>query len=219
MGPRQAPARPARRNWLKRLGAALTGAAVASPALAAPRQVTGGSPYVGEIMLFAGNFAPQGWAFCDGSLQSIAQNTTLFFLLGTTYGGDGQTTFALPDLRGRAPRHYHQGPGLSNYALGQLGGTETRTLTGTQLPAHTHALQANTVPTSSSPVGNVPATLAGVDVNGETVSVLGYGPAPATTPAHASTIQGAGSGLAVDIMPTSLVMNYCISLFGDFPSQ
>ncbi|GAB3572401.1 phage tail protein [Hymenobacter daeguensis] len=216
----QAPAEPTRRNWLMRLGAVVTGAAVAAPALAAPRKVQGYQPYVGEIMLFAGNFAPQGWAFCDGSLQSIADYSTLFQLIGTTYGGDGQTTFGLPDLRGRAPRHQHLGPGLSNYVLGQVGGAETRTLTTAQMPAHNHAVQAGTSPTSSSPVGTVPATLAGVDVNGETVSVLGYAPLPtATVTAHASTIQATGGGQPFDAMPPSLVMNYCISLYGIFPTQ
>lgn len=216
----QAPAEPARRNWLKRLGAVITGTAVAAPALASPRQVNGNQPYIGEVMLFAGNFAPQGWAFCDGSLQSISNNTTLFQLIGTTYGGDGQTTFGLPDLRGRAPRHQHQGPGLSNYVLSQVGGTETRTLTAAQMPVHNHTVQANTTPTSSSPVGTVPATLAGVDVNGEAVSVLGYAPLPTTTvAAHATTIQAAGGSQPFDAMPPSLVMNYCISLYGIFPSQ
>ena len=95
-------------------------------------------PMLASIMIFAGNFAPRGWAFCDGQLLAISANSALFSLLGTTYGGDGRTTFGLPDLRGRAaigPRH---GPGLSNYALGQRGGVETVTLNITQIPSHTH---------------------------------------------------------------------------------
>jgi microcystin-dependent protein len=219
VGKRQVAAQPARRNWLKRLGAVLTGAIVATPALASPRQVTGADPYLGEIMLFGGTFAPQGWAFCDGRLLDISQNSALFALIGTTYGGNGTTNFAVPDLRGRAPRHFHQGIGLSSYTLGQMGGAETQTLTTAQIPAHTHALQASTVPTSNSPVGNVPATQAGTDVNGETVSVLAFGPPPPTDPAHASTIQAVGGGQPIGTMPISLVVNYCIALEGIFPSQ
>ena len=101
------------------------------------------SPFIGQITLFAGNFAPRGWAFCNGQLLSIAQNTALFSILGTTYGGNGQTTFALPDLRGRVPVHAGQGPGLSNYDLGQQGGAESVTLTTAQMPAHTHPANAN----------------------------------------------------------------------------
>src|SRR5512132_2194680 len=95
-------------------------------------------PFIAEIRLFAGNFAPRGWATCDGQLLSIAQNTALFSLLGTTYGGNGQTNFALPDLRGRAAIHQGQGPGLSQYVLGEVGGLENVTLITTQIPAHTH---------------------------------------------------------------------------------
>lgn len=100
----------------------------------------GAEPFVAEIMLFGGNFAPRGYAFCSGQILSIAQNTALFSLLGTTYGGNGQTTFALPDLRGRAALHTGQGPGLSSYNLGQVGGTETVTLNINQIPAHNHAI-------------------------------------------------------------------------------
>src|ERR1700730_17276494 len=97
-----------------------------------------GQPFIGEIRMFAGNFAPAGWAFCDGSLQAISQNDALFNVIGTTYGGDGQTTFALPDLRGRVPIHMGQGSGLSNRIIGENGGTETVTLTPATLAAHTH---------------------------------------------------------------------------------
>src|SRR6478672_10112699 len=95
-------------------------------------------PFLAEIIMFAGNFAPRGWAFCQGQILSIAQNTALFSLLGTTYGGNGQTTFALPDLRGRVPVGTGQGPGLSNYDLGQVSGSESVTLTVSQMPAHNH---------------------------------------------------------------------------------
>ncbi|UOQ96462.1 tail fiber protein [Hymenobacter sp. 5317J-9] len=217
---RPAPAEPARRNWLKRLGAVLTGTAVAAPALAAsPRQVTGSQPYIGEVMLFAGNFAPQGWAFCDGSLLSIAQYDTLFNLIGTTYGGDGQNTFAVPDLRGRAPRHMGQGPGLSSYGIGQTGGAETATMAVAQMPAHSHQAPASTAATTASPVGAYSAALTATDVNGEAVNALAYGPAAALTNASFIQVQPTGGSQPIAIMPPSLAMNYCISLFGVFPSQ
>lgn len=214
-----APAEPARRNWLKRLGAVLTGAAVAAPALAAPRKVTGGNPLVGEIMLFAGNFAPLGWTYCDGRLLSISDYLTLFTLIGTTYGGDGQTTFAVPDLRGRAPRHMGQGPGLSLYTLAQTGGSETRTLITTQLPNHNHAVTANDLATTNSPVGAVPAVPVATDVNGEAVNVLAYGTDAPLQAAHASTILPAGGTQPFDAMTPSLVMTYCIALDGIFPTR
>src|SRR5690348_9255473 len=95
-------------------------------------------PYLGDIYIFAGDFAPRGWAFCDGQLLPINQNQALFSILGTTYGGNGQTTFALPDLRGRAPVHFGQGPGLSSYALGQRAGSEGVALAQTEIPPHNH---------------------------------------------------------------------------------
>src|SRR4051794_30340022 len=118
------------------------------------------TPFIGQISLFGGNFAPRGWAFCNGQLLAVSQNTALFSILGTTYGGNGQTTFALPDLRGRVPVHFGQGPGLSPYQLGEVGGTETTTLNVNQLPPHTHAVApaaSNNVQTSNRPVDNVPA--------------------------------------------------------------
>src|SRR3989442_10846657 len=103
-----------------------------------------GQPFVGEIRMFAGNFAPAGWMFCDGQLLPISENETLFNLIGTTYGGDGQSTFALPDLRGRVPLHMGQGAGLSNnYILAETGGVEQVTLTTAQMPAHTHPAQCS----------------------------------------------------------------------------
>ena len=143
------------------------------------------SPYVGEIILIAFNFAPAGYAFCDGQLMPISENETLFQLIGTTYGGDGQTTFALPDLRGRTPIGSGQGPGLSNYVIGEAFGTEGVTITISQMPAHTHAIDASGLTATErvssgagnqlSPVGNVlavdatapfttPALTPGVDI-------------------------------------------------------
>jgi len=110
-------------------------------------------PFVGEIRMFAGNFAPRGWAFCDGQLLAVSQNDALFSLLGTIYGGDGRTTFGLPDMRGRTPLHAGQGPGLSNRRLGAKAGAENVTLTVNQLPSHRHDWQATTALASSqSPV-------------------------------------------------------------------
>jgi microcystin-dependent protein len=141
-----APA-PARRNWLKGLGALLTGGLLLGKnraAAAAPAGVvstTGYQPvYLGEIMMISWNFAPSGFAFCNGQLLPINQNQALFSLLGTTYGGDGRTTFALPDLRGRIP----VGGGAFDYPLGRKAGAETHTLTSAQLPVHTHGLKAST---------------------------------------------------------------------------
>src|SRR5687767_11620624 len=101
------------------------------------------APFIGTVVLFAGNFAPRGWAFCAGQILSIAQNTALFSILGTTYGGNGQTTFALPDLRGRVPMGTGQGPGLQNYVLGEAVGVEHVTLNTTQMPAHNHLVEVS----------------------------------------------------------------------------
>src|SRR5262245_42833413 len=116
--------------------------------------------FIGSIILFAGNFAPRGWAFCQGQILSIAQNTALFSILGTTYGGNGQTTFALPDLRGRVPIGTGQGPGLSNIDLGEQSGSENVTLLASNMPPHTHDYipAASQTGSSDSPVGLVPAT-------------------------------------------------------------
>ena len=113
------------------------------------------SPFIGEIRIFAGNFAPRGWALCNGALMDVSQNTALFSLLGVTYGGDGRTTFALPDLRGRAPNNQGQGPGLSNYREGQKGGTETVTLNSSELPGHNHHIMAANDVSAVEPSGRV----------------------------------------------------------------
>src|ERR1051325_3550422 len=110
-------------------------------------------PFVAEIRIFPFNFAPKGWAWCDGQILPLSQNTALFSLLGTVYGGDGKSNFALPNLQGSAPMHPSQGPGLSNHELGEASGTETVTLLESEMPVHTHALQAsNQLPLSSNPV-------------------------------------------------------------------
>jgi microcystin-dependent protein len=178
-------------------------------------------PYMANITIFAGNFAPLSWAFCDGSLQSIAQNTALFALIGTTYGGDGQTTFALPDLRGRIAVHQGQGPGLSNYSLGELSGTENITLLSSQLPVHNHATISitggpgiSTAPGNQpSPVNNVPA-VAPNQLYTDTADGFGLGPSTsiATTPI-------AGGSQPVPNLSPVLAMNYIICVEGIFPSR
>lgn len=166
-------------------------------------------PYVGEIRLFAGNFAPVNWALCQGQLVAISENEVLFNLIGTTYGGDGQNTFALPDLRGRVPVHQGQGQGLSPRTMGELVGTESVTLTTGQLPAHTHPLRASTAAaTVTTPAG----ALLGA------TTVASYGPGPATTPMAAGAIGPAGGAQPHENMAPTLTVNYIISLFGIFPS-
>ena len=168
-------------------------------------------PYIGEIRLFAGNYAPNGWALCQGQLMAISENETLFTLIGTTYGGDGQITFALPDLRGRVPVHQGTGPGLSQRSIGQVGGSETVTLTAPQMPAHTHAQMASKLAAvaSAGPAGNM---LAATTVNL-------YGGGPPTMPMAAAAVTPSGGGQAHDNMAPFVAMNHIISLFGVFPSQ
>lgn len=167
-------------------------------------------PYVGEIRMFAGNFAPAGWEFCSGQLLSISENETLFQLIGTTYGGDGQSTFALPDLRGRVPNHQGQGPGLSNYVLSQLGGVEEVTLTVSQIPSHTHPMLASSIGAAgANPQNSVFAATTGFDL---------YFPDPdgGNFATNAISIVG-GSQPHTNFQPY-LCVNFIISLFGIFPS-
>lgn len=166
-------------------------------------------PYVGEIRMFGGNFAIAGWAFCDGSLLSIAENETLFQLIGTTYGGDGQVTFGLPDLRGRVPVNQGQGPGLSSYVLAQNGGVENVTLTQNQVPVHTHIPAASNSGGSDNPANNFWAN-----------STTGkpYSAAPPTVQMNAGTVTATGGSQPHDNMIPFLCVSYIISLFGIFPS-
>lgn len=171
------------------------------------------TPFIGQITMFAGNFAPRSWAFCNGQIISIAQNTALFSILGTTYGGNGQTTFALPDLRGRVPIHTGQGPGLSSRDLGQAGGTETHTLISTEMPAHNHALAATTTDgNSQTPAGTILAR----DTLGGTT---GYSTAAPNTILSASSIGAAGGGQPHNNVPPFLCVNYIIGIEGIFPAR
>lgn len=168
-------------------------------------------PFVGEIRMFAGNFAPRGWAFCDGQLLAVSQNDALFSLLGTIYGGDGRTTFGLPDCRGRVPIHAGTGPGLSPRRLGAKGGAESVTLTVNQLPSHRHALTATVAPgQETAPSGSLLAqssidayttdTAIMVNMNSQSMTNVG------------------GSRSHTNLMPF-LCINFIIALFGIYPSR
>jgi len=164
-------------------------------------------PYVGEIRMFAGNFAPAGWMFCEGQLLPISENETLFQLIGTTYGGDGQSTFALPDLRGRLP--IHQGNG---FALAETGGAEEITLTVQQIPAHSHALLGTANSASSTDPGN--------QVTGTTQAstITPYGTDNPKTPLSPSAVGSVGGSQPHTNFQPYLCVDFIISLFGIFPS-
>lgn len=176
-------------------------------------------PFLGEITMFGGNFAPRGWAFCDGQLLPVSQYDALFALLGTIYGGDGRTTFALPDLRGRIPVHQGSGPGLSPRLIGQKYGQETVTLTTNQMPAHSHTVAARVraesrAANNAAPAGNMVATGATIyranspaaDVNMSS-AMIGV------------TENNVGSNQPYDIMPPYQAVYYIIALEGVFPSR
>jgi microcystin-dependent protein len=165
-------------------------------------------PYVGEIRMFGGNFAPVDWMLCEGQLLSISEYEVLFQLIGTTYGGDGQETFGLPDLQGRVPVHQGQGPGAT-YQIGEKGGVETVTLTTNQIPVHTHPQQANSgIATQNSPAGNVLAASATTDV---------YVPGGPLAPLNAGIVGPTGGSQPHENMQPYAVVNFIISLFGIFP--
>ncbi len=172
-------------------------------------------PFLAEIRIVGFNFAPRGWAFCDGQILPINQNQSLYSLLGTTYGGDGRTSFALPDLRGRTPVHEGQLPGGGYYQLGQKSGAETLALTSAQMPPHTHDLVAtNDSATLPGPAGNLPATAPAAV--GETYS---SGSAGLTAAFNAAAIAPAGGGQGHENMQPCLALNFCIALQGLFPSR
>jgi microcystin-dependent protein len=169
-------------------------------------------PFVAEIRIFPFNFAPKGWAFCDGQLLPLSQNTALFSLLGTTYGGDGKSNFALPDMQGNSPMHPGQGPGLSLHDLGEMGGTETVTLLESEIPAHSHSFNAANAPANSkTPSGNSIAR----------GSANTYLP-PANMPIVAMSDQEmapAGGDQPHNNMMPYLTLNFCIALQGVFPPR
>ena len=168
--------------------------------------------FVGEIRMFGGSFAPQGWAFCDGRLLSVSENDTLFSLIGTTYGGDGQTTFALPDLRGRAPIHMGQGAGLSSHAIGSNGGVEKVTVTVNQLPSHDHSFSASSATAgATSPSGNVVASPASIDL---------FRPGSTLDQTMASNaVAPTGNTQSHDNVQPFQCVSFIISLYGIYPSR
>ena len=169
-------------------------------------------PFVGEIRMFGGSFAPAGWMFCAGQLLPISENETLFNLIGTTYGGDGQSTFGLPDLQGRIPIHVGQGPGITqNYQLGELGGVESVTISTQTMPTHNHSWLASNDPSNSLiPTSNVVST---------PLNITPYFAGNASVALNAQSLTPVGGSQPHDNMMPFLAISYIISLFGIFPHQ
>ena len=176
-------------------------------------------PFVGEIRPWALNFAPRGWAFCNGQLLSIAQNTALFSIIGTYYGGDGKNTFGLPNLQGRAPMMFGRGAGLTSRVIGEVLGTPDVTLIEGQLPAHTHTLKAQNLDANSAAPGG--QFLANSNVEGPRgrVSYNTYAPPATQVPMASPSIGSTGGSLPHDNMQPYLAINMCIALIGVFPSR
>jgi microcystin-dependent protein len=172
-------------------------------------------PFLCEIRIFPFNFAPKGWAFCDGQILPISQNTALFSLLGTTYGGDGRSNFALPNLQGCTPMHFGQGSGLSPRCLGEQSGSDTITLLQTEIPAHTHAVSGrNSVGQDVSPQGDVwavPGAARGLNMYNQNA-----GGAPQMNP---TAFGLTGGGLPHNNLPPYLTLNFCIALQGVYPPR
>jgi microcystin-dependent protein len=174
-------------------------------------------PFIGEIRIFGGNFAPRGWALCDGQLLAVSQNDALFSLLGTIYGGDGRTTFGLPDMRGRVPVHAGTGPGLSNRRLGAKGGTETVTLSAGQVPSHNHggALRAvGSDATSSDPTGRMFAR-----ATKSAAYHTGTGRGEGTVSMASGTLTSTGGNQPHTNLAPTLCLNFIIALVGIYPSR
>ncbi len=169
-------------------------------------------PFVAEIRIFPFNFPPRGWAFCDGQLLPLSQNTALFSLLGTTYGGNGKSNFALPDMQGNAPMHPGQGPGLSLHDLGEIGGSETVTLLQSEMPAHSHAwnVQAGDPGEDRTPIGEALARSVGGNLYGPAVNLVTMAP---------QALAPAGGDQSHNNMMPYLTLNFCIALQGVFPPR
>jgi microcystin-dependent protein len=195
----------------------MRGAFAVAAALAVPSSAQAQSPqdcFLGEVRMFAGNFAPQGWALAQGQIMAIAQNTALFSILGTTYGGNGQTTFALPDFRGRVPLGPGQGPGLTNRDLGEMGGDEAVVQTVSELAPHNHLARANSKPaTHIRPQGRIWAKVDPVAV------VNAYSEAPSDSDMAPDAISPTGGGQPQQNMPPYLGINFIVCLEGTFPSR
>jgi microcystin-dependent protein len=177
-------------------------------------------PFLGQISLLGCNFAPQGWALCQGQLLTIAQNTALFSLLGTNFGGDGVSNFELPDLRGRVALGFGQGTGLSAYTMGQTGGSETVSISSTNYPAHSHMLSAAASPaTENAPTGLFEAQGQAGGRGGSVNLALYSGAGTATTLAPAGLTAAPGGGQPHNNLQPYLALNFCIALQGIFPAR
>ncbi len=179
-------------------------------------------PFIGTIIMFGGNFAPRGWALCDGQLLSIASYSSLFSILGTTYGGDGRTTFGLPEMRGRVPVHQGNGPGVPPYNLGQKGGTATNTLTTTNIPSHSHTLFAsNAVADANKLTKSAKAgpALKNANLNIWDNNFQASATAGLKNKMHPKVIGATGGGQAVNNMQPYLAVNFIIALQGIYPSR
>lgn len=168
-------------------------------------------PFVAEIRIFPFNFAPQGWAWCDGQLLPLSQNTALFSLLGTTYGGDGKSTFALPDLQGRAPMHPGQGPGLSLHDLGETGGSETVTLLESEIPAHSHGMSVSSQLGLENQVNNQLFAM------GDGINL--YAPTNSLTSMSNQALAPTGGDQPHNNLQPYLTFHFCIALQGVFPPR
>ncbi len=169
-------------------------------------------PFVAEIRIFPFNFPPKGWAFCDGQILPLSQNTALFSLLGTTYGGDGKSNFALPNMQGNAPMHPGQGPGLSLHDLGETGGSDTVSLLESEIPSHTHNVQASSQDgTDNHPVNNYPAQGVGINL------YVNAGTTPVNM--NDNAIAPAGGDQPHNNMQPYLTLNFCIALQGVYPPR
>jgi microcystin-dependent protein len=177
------------------------------------------TPFLGQIMMFAGNFAPRGYAFCNGQLLGISQYSALFSLLGTSYGGNGVSTFALPNLQSRLSPHIGTGPGLSPYVLGQVGGTDSVTISTQTMPAHTHMLNASKTSGSATTIGNT--VLPGSPPGTNTLFYVNQGTGPALTSYTMApgAVSLTGSGQTHTNMMPSLCITFVIALTGIFPSR
>jgi microcystin-dependent protein len=178
-------------------------------------------PFVAEIRIFPFNFAPKGWAFCDGQILPLSQNTALFSLLGTTYGGDGKSTFGLPNLQGSVPMFYGQGPGLGLYDIGETGGSQTVTLLDSEMPSHIHTLQAITAAgTTLTPNGNLLAEGLWDDGQGHNGGLQYYSGTQAPNVNSGAQATGfTGSSFPHNNMMPYLTLNFCIALQGVFPPR
>ena len=199
-----------RRTFIARLATFFAGTVVLGRPKPSAAAIQGIEPYLGEVLLFAGNYAPKGWALCNGQILPINQNQALFSLLGTTYGGNGQTTFALPDLRDRVPIHAGQGPGLANRVPGERAGAASHTLAIGELPAHGHAIQASRAfGTVVNPSGMYPSR--------NPAAIPQYAPTPDVAMAPLA-IGNVGAGQPHENSQPYLGLNYIIALQGVFPS-